>query len=126
VNEERRGRHMADDADIPAVGRPTADLDPLFIAAGKDIVAHDDIVEVDEATGTPPRIRAETRTAVYVSALIFNAVCLLVFGLLPIFDLLDPGKAAQAMNVIITAINLVCMGLAVGYRPTRAGSPVKP
>jgi hypothetical protein len=84
------------------------------------------IVEADEATGTPPRIAAKTRTAVYVGALIFNTICLLVFGLLPIFDILDPGKAAQAMNVIITAINLVSAGLAVGYRPTRPGSPVKP
>jgi hypothetical protein len=105
------------------VGRPTT---PAFVVAGDDIVTHDQLVEVDEASGVPPRIRAETRTAVYIGALIFNVLCLLVFGLLPIFDLLDPGKAAQAMNVIITAINLVSMGLAVGYRPTRPGSPVKP
>jgi len=99
---------------------------PSFVVAGPDIVTHDEIVETDEATGTPPRISAPTRTAVYVGALIFNALCLMVFGLLPIFDILDPGKAAQAMNVVITAINLVSTALAVGYRPTRPGSPVKP
>jgi hypothetical protein len=121
VSEEHRGRHVADGDEV--VGRPTT---PAFVVAGDDIVTHDQLVEVDEASGVPPRIRAETRTAVYIGALIFNVLCLLVFGLLPIFDLLDPGKAAQAMNVIITAINLVSMGLAVGYRPTRPGSPVKP
>jgi hypothetical protein len=104
--------------------RHLADI-PLHVVAG-DIVSHAELVETDEASGTPPRIAAETRTAVYVGALIFNTICLLVFGLLPIFDILDPGKAAQAMNVVITAINLVSMGLAVGYRPTRPGSPVKP
>lgn len=114
---------MADGGEDDFVGRPT---EPLFIAAGDGIVSHDELVEVDEATGTPPRIRAETRSAVYIGALIFNALCLLVFGLLPIFDILDPGKAAQAMNVIITVINMVSIGLAVGYRPTRPGSPVKP
>jgi hypothetical protein len=84
------------------------------------------LVEADEATGTPPHVSAKTRTAVYVCCLTFNALCLVVFGLLPIFDVLVAGKSAQAMNVIITAINLVSMGLAVGYRPTRPGSPVKP
>ena len=79
----------------------------------------------DEASGTPPYISAKARTAVYVGCLTFNALCLVIFGLLPIFDVLDAGKAAQAMNVIITAINLVSMGLAVGYRPTRPGSPLK-
>jgi hypothetical protein len=88
--------------------------------------SREEVVQTDEATGIPPRIPAKARTAVYVGALIFNAVCLLVFGLLPIFGLLDPGKAAQAMNVIITVINMVSIGLAVGYRPTRSGSPVKP
>jgi hypothetical protein len=87
---------------------------------------HEEIIEADEDTGTPPRIPAKTRTAVYVGSLIFNAVCLLIFGLLPIFDILDSGKAAQAMNVIITVINMVSIGLAVGYRPTRTGSPTKP
>ena len=99
---------------------------PLAVVAGGEVVTHQEVVDVDEATGTPPRIAAETRTAVYVGCLIFNTLCLVVFGLLPIFDLLDQGKAAQAMNVIITAINMVSMGLAVGYRPTRTGSPVKP
>jgi hypothetical protein len=108
----------------PHIGRHVAST-PLHVVAG-DIVSHEELVETDEATGTPPRISAKTRTAVYVGALTFNAACLLVFGLLPVFGVLDPGKAAQAMNVIITAINLVSMGLAVGYRPTRSGSPVKP
>jgi len=111
-------------SDEPRIPRHLAE--PLHVVAAGDIVSHDELVEVDEATGIPPRIAAETRTAVYVGCLIFNTLCLIVFGLLPIFDLLDQGKAAQAMNVIITAINLVSMGLAVGYRPTRAGSPVKP
>jgi hypothetical protein len=100
--------------------------DPRHLAGADGAASHEEIVETDEATGIPPRIRAETRTAVYVGALVFNALCLLVFGLLPIFGLLDPGKAAQAMNVIITVINMVSIGLAVGYRPTRSGSPVKP
>ena len=85
-----------------------------------------EVVAADEATGTPPFVSAKTRTAVYVCCLTFNVLSLIVFGLLPIFGGLDAGKAAQAMNVIITAINLVSMGLAVGYRPTRPGSPIKP
>lgn len=88
--------------------------------------AHEEAVAADESTGTPPYVSARTRTAVYVGCLIFNALSLATFGLLPIFGWLDAGKAAQAMNVVITAINLVSMGLAVGYRPTRPGSPVKP
>jgi len=99
---------------------------PMAVVAGGEIITHEEAVAVDEATGTPPRVSAEARTAVYVGCLIFNTLCLIVFGLLPIFDMLDAGKAAQAMNVIITAINLVSAGLAVGYRPTRSGSPVKP
>lgn len=91
-----------------------------------EAVPNEEAVEADEATGTPPYIGAKTRTAVYVGCLTFNALCLVIFGLLPVFGGLDAGKAAQAMNVIITAINLVSMGLAVGYRPTRPGSPVKP
>lgn len=87
---------------------------------------HEEIVEKDEDTGTPPGVPARIRTNVYIGCLIFNAVCLMIFGLLPVFELLDPGKAAQAMNVIITVINMVSLGLAVGYRPTRPGSPVKP
>jgi hypothetical protein len=90
------------------------------------IPAQEEAVEADESSGTPPYVSARTRTAVYVGCLTFNALCLMFFGLLPIFGWLDAGKAAQAMNVIITAINLVSMGLAVGYRPTRPGSPVKP
>lgn len=118
-----RPRHLADVPDI----RLTVDHHtPRHVLAGPEIVTHEDLVETDEATGTPPRVPAETRTAVYVGCLIFNVLCLLVFGLLPIFDILDPGKAAQAMNVVITAINLVSISLAVGYRPTRPGSPVKP
>jgi hypothetical protein len=87
---------------------------------------HEEVVEADEDSGTPPGVPAKVRTAVYVGSLIFNAVSLLVFGLLPVFELLDSGKAAQAMNIIISAINMVSLGLAVGYRPTRPGSPVKP
>lgn len=100
MSEEKRGRHAAE--------------------------VHEEIVEADEDTGTPPGVPARIRTNVYISCLIFNAVCLMIFGLLPVFELLDPGKAAQAMNVIITVINMVSLGLAVGYRPTRPGSPVKP
>lgn len=86
----------------------------------------DQIVAADEESGTPPRVAAKTRTAVYVCCLTFNALSLVVFGLLPIFGVLDSGKAAEAMNVIITAVNLVSAGLAVGYRPTRPGSPIAP
>ena len=88
--------------------------------------AQEEAVAADESSGTPPHVSAKTRTAVYVGCLTFNALCLVIFGMLPIFDVLDAGKAAQAMNVVITGINLVSMGLAVGYRPTRTGSPVKP
>jgi hypothetical protein len=95
-------------------------------AEGRHVAANGEAVEADEATGTPPYVSARTRTVVYVGCLAFNALCLMIFGLLPIFGWLDAGKSAQAMNVIITAINLVSMGLAVGYRPTRPGSPVKP
>jgi hypothetical protein len=90
------------------------------------VPSREEVIETDEDTGTPPGVPAKVRTAVYVGSLIFNAASLLIFGLLPVFELLDPGKAAQAMNIIISAINMVSLGLAVGYRPTRSGSPVKP
>lgn len=81
-------------------------------------------IAVDEATGTPPQIPAGVRTGVYVGCLILNFLTLMVFGILPVFDLLDPGKAAQVANIIITGINMISLGLAVGYRPTRTGSPI--
>lgn len=90
-----------------------------------DINVADNVV-MDEATGTPPFIPAHVRTTVYIVCLVVNVLALIIFGILPIFDILDAGKAAQVVNIIITAINMVSLGLAVGYRPTRSGSPIAP
>ena len=78
----------------------------------------------DEESGTPPQIPATVRTAVYVGCLILNFLTLMVFGILPVFDILDAGKAAQVANIVIVGINMISLGLAVGYRPTRPGSPL--
>lgn len=85
-----------------------------------------DPVVMDEATGTPPFVSAQVRTTVYIVCLAVNILSLVIFGILPIFDILDAGKSAQVVNIIITAINMLSLGLAVGYRPTRPGSPVAP
>lgn len=94
---------------------------PKHVQQGVNVEAN---VVIDEATGTPPQIPAGVRTGVYIGCLILNFLTLMVFGILPIFDLLDPGKAAQVANIVITGINMISLGLAVGYRPTRPGSPI--
>lgn len=81
-------------------------------------------IALDEATGTPPFVSAKVRTAVYIGALIVDALAFLVLGILGVFDILDPGKAAEVGLLVITFVNMVSVGLAVGYRPTRSGSPI--
>lgn len=81
-------------------------------------------IAADEASGTPPAIPAGVRTAVYVGAVILNALVLLLLGILPALGVLDRAVSAEIGLSVITAIDLVCLGLAVGYRPTRPGSPI--
>lgn len=85
-----------------------------------------DPVSVDEATGTPPFIPAGVRSALYIGTVIVDFLTFLVLGILPILGILDPGKAAQIGLVVVTGLNILTVGLAVGYRPTRPGSPIAP
>lgn len=90
-----------------------------------DINRADNVV-VDEATGTPPFIPAGVRSALYIGTVIVDFLSFLVLGILPILGVLDAGQAAQIGLVIVTGLNILTVGLAVGYRPTRPGSPVNP
>jgi hypothetical protein len=83
-------------------------------------------VEMDEASGTPPYIPAAVRTGVYIGAVILNALTFLLLGILPAFNILDRAVAAELGLTVVTFIDMICFGLAVGYRPTRPGSPIAP
>lgn len=111
MTEEYEGRHEADS--------------PLD-AVTPDGVNHELTVAADEESGTPPHISAKARSAVYVGCLIVNVIAILMAGLLPLFNVISYEKAAAAGGIVLVAINTVSMALAVGYRPTRPGSPVKP
>jgi hypothetical protein len=107
MTEEYQGRH---EADVPPDG----------------VIDHEAAVAADENSGTPPHISAKARTAVYIGCLIVNVIAILLAGLLPLFDVISYERAAAAGGIILVAVNTVSMALAVGYRPTRPGSPVKP
>jgi len=107
VTDEYQGRH---EADVPPDG----------------VIDHEAAVAADENSGTPPHISAKARTAVYIGCLIVNVVAILLAGLLPLFDIISYEKAMAAGGIVLIAINTVSVALAVGYRPTRPGSPVKP
>lgn len=111
MTEEYQGRHEADS--------PHDAITP-------DGVNHQLTVAADEESGTPPHISAKARTSVYIGCLIFNVAAILAVGLLPLFNIITYEKAMAAGGIIILAINVVAQALAVGYRPTRPGSPVKP
>lgn len=81
-------------------------------------------VAADEASGTPPKISAQTRTTVYLVCLIFNVIAVLTLGILPILGVITLSQAFSIGGIIFIAINLISSGLAVGYRPTRPGSPI--
>jgi hypothetical protein len=87
-------------------------------------INHADNVVVDEATGTPPFIPAAVRSALYIGTVIVDVLAFMVLGILPIFEILDVGRASQLGLVIVTGLNMLTVGLAVGYRPTRPGSPI--
>lgn len=70
-----------------------------------------------------PAISPSARTAVYVGSLVVNVLALLFFGLAGIFGWLDPEQGDKALALIVGCINLLSTGLAIGYRPTRAGAP---
>jgi hypothetical protein len=112
MTEEYQGKH---EADLPPDGVVTPDG-----------VNHELTVAADEESGTPPHVSAKVRSSVYVGCLIVNVVAIMLAGLLPLFGVITYEKAAAAGGVILVAINTVSAALAVGYRPTRPGSPVKP
>lgn len=107
MTEEYEGRH---EADVPPDG----------------VIDHEAAVAADENSGTPPHISAKARTAVYIGSLIVNVLAVLAVGLLPLFGIMSYERAVAAGGVILLAINIVSQALAVGYRPTRPGSPVAP
>lgn len=99
---------MAESNDVPAVPEPVKQQN----------------IAADEATGTPPQIPAKVRTGVYIGAVILNAVTFLVLGILPALGILDRAVASEIALTVLAFIDMLCFGLAVGYRPTRPGSPI--
>ena len=81
-------------------------------------------IAADEASGTPPQIPASVRTGVYIGAVVLNGVVFLILGILPALGALDRAVGAEIGLTVITFIDMICFGLAVGYRPTRPGSPI--
>lgn len=78
----------------------------------------------DEATGTPPRIKASTRTVIYIASLVIDVATFVVLGILSALGMVDRGMAAEIALYIVGGVSMVSAGLAVGYRPSRPGSPV--
>jgi len=93
---------------------------------GPDHRAEPDAVTMDEATGTPPFIPAAWRTGIYIGSVILDVLTFVVLGILATLGVLDRGVAAEIGLYIIGGIAMVSTGLAIGYRPTRPGSPVAP
>jgi hypothetical protein len=85
-----------------------------------------DAVEMDEATGTPPFIPAAWRTGIYIGTLIVDVIAFAVLGILGVLGVIDRGVASEIGIYILGAINMISVGLSVGYRPTRPGSPIAP
>lgn len=83
-----------------------------------------EIVAQDESTGTPPHIPAGVRSAVYIGLVVVNVLAFLLLGILPALGIMDRAVAAEVGLTVITALDMLGFGLAVGYRPTRPGSPV--
>lgn len=85
-----------------------------------------DPVVMDEATGTPPFIPAQVRSIIYIVMLVVDVLAVVVFGLLPLLGIMEFSMAAAIGGIVVLALNMVNVGLSVGYRPTRPGSPVAP
>lgn len=85
-----------------------------------------DAVVMDEATGTPPFIPAAWRTGIYIGAVIVDVLAFVILGILATLGVMDRGVAAEIGLYIIGGISMVSGGLAIGYRPTRPGSPIAP
>jgi hypothetical protein len=81
---------------------------------------------MDEATGTPPFIPAAWRTGIYVGAVIVDVLSFVLLGILATLGIMDRGVAAEIGLYVIGGISMVSGGLAIGYRPTRPGSPIAP
>lgn len=101
------GRH---EADVPVVPPAVVDRN----------------VAADEASGTPPHIPAAWRTGIYIGALIVDVLSFVVLGILGTLGIVDRGVAAEIGIYILSGVGMVSAGLAVGYRPTRPGSPIAP
>lgn len=99
--------------------------DPLD-TPGPDHRAEPDAVAMDEATGTPPFIPAAWRTGIYIGAVIADVLTFAVLGILATLEVIPRGVAAEIGLYIVGGITMVSNGLAVGYRPTRPGSPIAP
>lgn len=91
---------------------------------GPDHRAEPDAVTMDEATGTPPFIPAAWRTGIYVGSVIADVLAFVVLGILAALGVIDRGVAAEIGLYIVGGISMVSGGLAIGYRPTRPGSPI--
>lgn len=85
-----------------------------------------EIVAQDEATGTPPHIPAAWRTGIYIGAVVVDVLAFVVFGILATLGMVDRGVAAEINMYIMGGVIMLSAGLAIGYRPTRPGSPIAP
>lgn len=83
-------------------------------------------VEMDEATGTPPFIPAAWRTGIYIGSVIVDVLAFMILGILTVVGVLDRGVAAEIGLYIVGGVAMLSTGLAIGYRPTRPGSPIAP
>lgn len=98
-------------------GRHEAELPPEVV---------EKVVALDEETGTPPHIPAAWRTGIYIGSLAVDVLAFVVFGILTTLGILDRGVAAELTMYILGGTMMVSSGLAIGYRPTRPGSPIAP
>lgn len=76
----------------------------------------------DESTGTPPGIKPEQRTVIYIVCLAVELLTLLITGAGVIFGLMSFEQASQISALVFVALGLLNSSLSVGYRPTRPGA----
>lgn len=78
------------------------------------------MTHIDPTPGLDPdAIPKVWRTRIYVAMLVLFALAFVLLRVLPIWDVLDPERAAATLAEITTVLGLLTAGLGVGYAPTR-------
>lgn len=69
-------------------------------------------------------IKASTRFRIYAGTVVVNVVAVVALGVLAVWDVIDPARAAGTLGYVVAGIGILSSGLALNYTPTR-GNPLK-